>query len=232
VRTVLGGGTFTYSPTPYFNDAPATAFGFPWIQKMFELGITAGCGGGNYCPNDTVTRGQMAILVIRARLGAAADATFSYPGTPSFLDAAANHPYFKWIQRMKLDQITAGCGNGTTYCPDDLVTRGQMAIFLMRGGFNQLLPNGTPVVTSITPAAASAGQAPIVTIRGVHTNFTQGTTQVSAGPGVTAANIVVANANALTVQLTIAANAASGPRTIVVTTGAEQAVLPNGLTVP
>jgi sugar lactone lactonase YvrE len=232
VRAVLGGDNFTYSATPYFTDVPVNAFGFKWIQKMKELNITAGCGNNNYCPDDSVTRGQMAIFVIRARLGAPADASFTYPSSPYFTDVNAGHPFFKWIQRMKLDQITAGCGDGSTYCPDAPVTRGQMAIFIMRGAFNQLLPAGTPVIVAVNPAIAPVGQGTAVTLTGINTNFAQGTTQVSAGPGVTTGTISVINATTLSVQLIVAGNAAPGPRTLVVTTGAEQAVVPNGLTVP
>jgi hypothetical protein len=231
VRAVVGGDTFSYSSTPYFADVPANAFGFAWIQKMFELGITAGCGGGNYCPNDTVTRGQMAIFVTRARLGAAADSTFTYPAIPQFSDVPASHPFYKWIQRIKVDSITAGCGNGSAYCPDDLVTRGQMAMFIMRGAFNYLLPAGQPVLASVTPAAGSAGQAVSVTITGVATHFTAGVPVVSAGPGITVTNVVANQDNTLTAVFAVAANAAPGPRTILVTTGLEEAILPNGFSI-
>ena len=40
-------------------------------QKMFELGITSGCGNGNFCPNDSVTRAQMAVFIIKARYSVA-----------------------------------------------------------------------------------------------------------------------------------------------------------------
>ena len=54
VRTAMGGGpnadNFTYSPAPHFTDVPANAFGFQWIQKMYELGITAGCVGYSTAP--------------------------------------------------------------------------------------------------------------------------------------------------------------------------------------
>jgi hypothetical protein len=232
VRSVMGGDAFTYSATPHFTDVGSGDFGFKWIQKMSELGITAGCGGGQYCPNDPVTRGQMSIFVIRARLGAASDSTFYYPSTPSFTDVAANHPYFKWIQRMKLDQITGGCGTGTAYCPDDAVTRGQMSIFIIRGAFNQLLPAGTPILLSAIGPLAAQGQTTVKTVTGANTNFVQGTTMIDAGPGVIVGTITVTSPTTLTVQLTIAANAASGPRTLVVATAAEQAVLPNGLSIP
>ena len=230
VRTALGGDNFISSALPYFNDVTPTTFGFKWIQKMYELGITAGCGGGNYCPNDNITRGQMAVFVIRARLGAAADSTFTYPITPTFNDVPANALYFKWIQRMAADQITAGCGGGN-YCPNDPVTRGQMAIFLMRGGFSQLLPTGTPTLLSATPATVPLNQIITIQLTGANTTFVQGTTTVQAGPGITVGTITVIDSLNLTVQLTAAPAATLGKRTVVVSTNTEQAVLPNGLTI-
>ena len=230
VRTIAGGDNFTFSPTPYFTDVSAADFGFKWIQKMYELGITAGCGSGKYCPADVVTRGQMAIFVIRARLGAASDNTFTFPAMPSFDDVPATALYFKWIQRMKVDQITAGC-TATSYCSDSSVTRGQMAIFLMRGGFNRLLPVGTAVVASVSPSAAPVGGNVTVTVTGFNTHFLQGTTRVSAGAGTTVNSITVTDANTFTVQVAVAANANPGKRTLVVTTGSEEAILPNGLTI-
>jgi hypothetical protein len=31
-----------------------------WVEQLLAEGITAGCGGGNFCPNDPNIRGQMA----------------------------------------------------------------------------------------------------------------------------------------------------------------------------
>jgi hypothetical protein len=231
VRSVMGGDNYTYAGTPYFTDVPASAFAFKWIQKLKELNVSAGCGSNNYCPDAMVTRGQMAVFMTRVRLGAAADSSFTYPSTPYFTDVPATHPYFKWIQRTRLEQITGGCGSGSTYCPDDPVTRGQMAIFIMRAAFNQLLPAGTPVIAAISPAAAPIGQSRLVTVSGANTHFLQATTQVNAGAGVTAGTITVTSPTTLTVQFTVSANAAAGPRTVLVVTGSEQAVLPNGLVV-
>ena len=65
VRAVEG-EAFTFSATPYFNDVPASHWVFKYIQRLYELGITTGCGGGNYCPTDKVTREQMAVFLYRA----------------------------------------------------------------------------------------------------------------------------------------------------------------------
>ncbi|MBW8877118.1 MAG: S-layer homology domain-containing protein [Acidobacteria bacterium] len=53
-----------------FADVPANGFGAAWIEQLFSEGITGGCGNGNYCPGDAVSRGQMAVFMTR---------TFSLP---------------------------------------------------------------------------------------------------------------------------------------------------------
>ena len=229
VRSVLmGGDNFTYNHSPYFTDVPPSYPFFQWIQKMYDLGITSGCGAGTYCPDDSVTRGQMAVFIIRARYGASA--SFAYPSAPYFTDVPATNGFFSWIQKMKQVGITSGCG-ATTYCPDDNVTRGEMAVFIMRGAFNQLLPAGAPTIASVSPAAGPRGFMVMVTLTGQNTHWVNGTTVVSTGLGLMATNVVVTNATTLTAQLVIAPNAVPGPYSLTATTGGEEATLPNGFTV-
>ena len=110
-RSIMGGDGFTYSAVPYFTDVPASHPYFQWIQKLGDLGVTSGCTAATYCPSDPVTRGQMAVFVIRARLGAST--AFAYPQLPYFADVPASHPFFAWIQKMKQIGITADNGAGT-----------------------------------------------------------------------------------------------------------------------
>jgi hypothetical protein len=224
IRSVFGNDNFSYTQTPYFSDVPASYLYFKWIQKMQDLGIGLPCSANQYCPETAVTRGIMAVLIIRSRFGVSTPT--NYPATPYFTDVPASHPYFPWIQKMRQLGITSGC-SPTTYCPDDPVTRGQMAVFIMRGEFNQLLPADTPVLVWVSTASASAGQTVTVTIVGQNTNFSA-STQVNAGAGITVSNVNVVNGTTLTAQLTVAAGAAVGPRSITVLTGNEQATLPNG----
>lgn len=57
------------SPAPAtatFSDVPVGAFAFQHIEALVDSGITAGCGGGNFCPNSYVTRAQMAVFLAKA----------------------------------------------------------------------------------------------------------------------------------------------------------------------
>ena len=234
VRAVYGNDNFTYNTTPYFTDVTPSTFGFKWIQKLKDLGITSGCTATTYCPGETVTRDQMAIFIIRARLGlylAGPSPLFTYPSTPYFTDATSTNEFaFPWIQRMRLESITSGC-TATTYCSSEPVTRGEMAVFIMRGAFNQYLPAGTPILTQISPGTLSAGASDTFTITGSNTHFVQGTTQISPIPGVTIGTITVSSATSMTVQLTASTSAVKQPYSILAITGSEQAVLPNGLVI-
>jgi hypothetical protein len=179
VRAVTGTIALAiFNPTPYFMDVPASNPFFPHIQKMKELGITAGCGEDEFCPTDTILRWEMAILMVRAR-PALYGASFTFNSTPYFADAPIDLEFtgmpFPFIQRSYEEDITKGCGaNPLIFCPGPLVTRGQMASFIMRGLFNEttILGPSVPQVTRVSPTmAVTAGTQITVTIAGANTNF-------------------------------------------------------------
>jgi len=100
------------------------------IEAIAAEGITKGCNppaNNLFCPGDRVTRGQMAAFLSRAlSLPAASD--------QGFTDTAGS-VFRSDIDRLAAAGVTLGCNPpaNTRYCPDRLVTRGQMAAFLVRG---------------------------------------------------------------------------------------------------
>ena len=116
-------------PLGRFDDTPPGSFAFSFIEALARSGITAGCGGNNYCPDDSVTRAQMAVFLERGMNGS----DFSPPAASGnvFLDVDTNDFAASFIERLFLDGITSGCG-GNNYCPNDQVSRAQMAVFLLR----------------------------------------------------------------------------------------------------
>jgi hypothetical protein len=58
----------SYTPpactTPPFSDVPCSSGFAIWIQELVQRAITAGCGGGNYCPLQDVSRGEMAVFLV------------------------------------------------------------------------------------------------------------------------------------------------------------------------
>ncbi len=113
-----------------FPDVPTGNQFYAFVENLFHNGITGGCSAGNYCPANPVTRAQMAVFLLKAKLGsgyvppACTGAVFTdVPCTGGAFDP--------WIEDLAGRGITGGCGGGN-YCPGNTVTRGQMAVFLLK----------------------------------------------------------------------------------------------------
>ena len=61
----------TCVPGVPFSDITCTTGFDPWIEQFGLDGITAGCGGGKYCPGTPVTRDQMAVFIEKSMRGTA-----------------------------------------------------------------------------------------------------------------------------------------------------------------
>ena len=114
-------GTFTDDNDSIFEGA---------IEAIAAERITLGCNpptNDHYCPDDLVTRGQMAIFLVRA---------FDFinnGGGNHFVDDNGM-VYEDAADRLKTAGVTQGCNPPANdrYCGNDLVTRAQMAGFLVR----------------------------------------------------------------------------------------------------
>lgn len=122
-----------YVPPPctvqVFTDVPCSNPYARWINELAARGVTTGCGGGAFCPNGGVTREQMAVFLLRTREGPA----YTPPPctNPTFSDVPCSSPFARWIYELVARGISGGCAQGA-YCPGAVVTRGQMAAFLVR----------------------------------------------------------------------------------------------------
>lgn len=123
----------SYSPPPcvgVFGDVPCPGhWAANWIEALAAEGITSGCGGGNYCPEISVTRAQMAVFLLKAKYGSA---YVPAPCSGIFSDVPCpNYWAADWIEALAAEGITTGCG-GANYCPTNPVKRSQMAVFLSK----------------------------------------------------------------------------------------------------
>jgi len=114
----------------FLDVAQSDAF-HPFVEKIFRLGISAGCGSGLFCRDGAVSRAQMAVFLLKAEYG------FAYSPPPCagvFADVACMPtPAFAadWIEQLAAEGITGGCGGGN-FCPAAPVSREQMAVFLLK----------------------------------------------------------------------------------------------------
>jgi hypothetical protein len=112
--------------TGIFPDVQCPSTFADWVEALSAAGITGGCGSGNYCPTNPVTRQQMAVFLLKTKHGS----TFVPPHCAGqFLDVPCPSQYADWIEELAAEGITGGCGN-SNYCPLQSVRRDQMAAFL------------------------------------------------------------------------------------------------------
>lgn len=142
----------TMASASFFADIPANYWARSYIERLYAAGVTGGCSTAPlmYCPETKVNRAQMAIFLLRGKYGD----TYTPPAATGtiFNDIPSNHWAGSWIEQLYAEGITGGCGNGN-YCPNTLVTREQMAIFLLRAKYgNTYTPPPATGVFSDVPA--------------------------------------------------------------------------------
>jgi predicted outer membrane repeat protein len=122
---------YTPPATPTFGDVPMDVGHWSWVERLANSTITAGCGNGNYCPFSEVVRAQMAIFLLRGKHCGSAYIPPAVGASTGFGDVPLDATYAPWVKQLAAEGITAGCGNGN-FCPQTVVNRAQMAIFLLR----------------------------------------------------------------------------------------------------
>ena len=108
--------------TDFFTDDDDSIFEAA-INRLAKSGITGGCAADRFCPASRLTRGQMAAFLDRGLDLPATATDFFTDDDDSIFETSINE--------LAASGITGGCAPGR-FCPDALVTRGQMAAFLRR----------------------------------------------------------------------------------------------------
>ncbi len=113
---------------------PTDYWAFKYVEYAHANNIVQGYGNGNYGPEDSLDRSQMAVFLARSMVTPHGDAgldSYVPPTTPSFPDVPADFWAFKHVEYIKSQNVTQGYADGK-YHPGDLCTRDQMAVFVMR----------------------------------------------------------------------------------------------------
>lgn len=110
-------------PSEYFDDVRSGTHAGA-IDRIFEEGITEGCGSRRYCPDRLTTRAEMASFLARAL-------DLPAPEGHHFDDIVGIAHHEDNINSLYEAGITYGCGSNR-YCPERAVTRAETASFLVR----------------------------------------------------------------------------------------------------
>jgi S-layer homology domain len=152
---VLQGGSFA--------DVPPSHPFHEFVGRLSARGVTQGCGGGLFCPDAPVIREQMAFFLLRA-LGEAVPPS---PASDRFLDVPPTNPFYAFIDRLAVLNITQGCGV-VSFCPGASVSREQMAVFIIRAlGEGDPSPPPVPTFLDVPPSSAFYPFVEALVARGV-----------------------------------------------------------------
>jgi len=111
-----------------FGDVSTSHPLYGYIEFLAQSEMTAGCGPNQFCPDSSVTRRQMAAFIERAMRSSNWTPA---SGNTTFIDVVDGSLFAGHIEAMRTDGITTGCGP-THYCPESVVSNGQMAVFILR----------------------------------------------------------------------------------------------------
>ncbi len=104
----LSHAVLTRAWTTDFLDVPPSHIFHDYVLAILRNGVSAGCGGGNYCPTNFVTRAQMAVFLLKASLGSG-----YVPPPPAgiFDDVGTGGFAAAWIEDLYNRGITGGCAH-------------------------------------------------------------------------------------------------------------------------
>jgi hypothetical protein len=148
-----GSGCTVHGQHPSFNDAASVfdtdAANHGWIGPCAISG-----GHATFCPGSSITRGELATVIIRALYGD----SFPYTSIPYFTDLPATDWRFPYVQKLRDLGITHGT-SASTYGPDTHATRGDAAVFVTRayallnfGGTENFTACANPFFTDEPPS--------------------------------------------------------------------------------
>jgi len=112
-----------------FGDVPYTYWAAEWIERLYNAGVTSGCAPAQYCPGNPVTRAQMAKFILKGKHGG--DYEPPHYTTYTFTDIEGSWAA-DWIEELYQEGIVSGYPDGS-YRPNNVVTRAQMAKFILKG---------------------------------------------------------------------------------------------------
>jgi hypothetical protein len=132
VRVINPGGGADLLPKAWFANFGDVSQGHlfqPAVEKVFRYGVTSGCGGGNFCPDLSLTRGEAAKFLLKAKHGPAY--TPPPPRGTVFLDVPKTAPFAAWIEQLWAEGVSGGCGSGN-FCAGEKLNRASLAVLLLK----------------------------------------------------------------------------------------------------
>ena len=125
-----GPGYWPPAPAGWFDDVPVDHWAAGWIEQLVVDGLDTGCDERLFCPDELVSRAQLAVMV--GKVIYTDQTTFvDQPSGHSFVDVEAQDWAADYIQQLASEGIISGCQVGK-YCPDEAVSRAELAALIVK----------------------------------------------------------------------------------------------------
>ena len=141
--------TWTLHIGASFSDVSASSPFYPYIENLVHHGVTAGCGNSDYCPESPTNRAQISVFLLKAKYGS----SYVPPSCEGlFVDVPCPGPFTDWVEQIYNEGVVGDCGAGV-YCPSDIVTRQNMAAWLLKAnlGSTYVPPPATGIFGDVPP---------------------------------------------------------------------------------
>ena len=125
----LGAEGDAAATTSRFGDVPASAWYSPYLERLADLGVVEPYEDDTFRPSEPLTRRDMAVFLTRAfsHISPVAEPAGAFEDVPADAAGAAE------VEAILAAGVTRGCSaEPMRYCPEESVTRAQMASFLIR----------------------------------------------------------------------------------------------------
>ncbi|HTO78043.1 MAG TPA: S-layer homology domain-containing protein [Thermoanaerobaculia bacterium] len=137
-----GAKTWTLHIGDSFSDVPRSQPFYRKIETLLHSGITSGCAATTFCPDEDVTRGEMAIFIAKGMAGGGGGIPVSgawngHPyncapdGVSLFSDVTTKDLFCKHVHYLAVQNVTLGC-TSDRFCPGDAIDREAMAGFIAK----------------------------------------------------------------------------------------------------
>ena len=142
-----------------FADVPGTNQYHDTVNTLARNGVSAGCGSGNFCPDGTITRKEMAVFLIKGKHGS----SYVPPAAVGIFSDVPMDSFAPYIEAAYNEgKIMDACGTNQ-FCPGAVVTRSDMAKSLLTAqrytgwvGYATYAPPAAVGIFSDVPAGSPA----------------------------------------------------------------------------
>lgn len=114
-----------------FGDVERSTSFYPFIEAALHAGVTNGCGAAAYCPESSLTRGQMAVFLLRAAESGSYTPPTCEAGHQAFRDVRFDSRFCPWIEELSDRGVVRGCASDR-FCPSAPMRRQGLAVFLLK----------------------------------------------------------------------------------------------------